>query len=133
MIIFRKRTYAICLLFTLIILFQSCRVYKSEHVSLETAVLEAKRVKIKTNDGETLKFKRIAKDSNQYFGLKKRKGALVKFPIAIEEVESVRLHNRTLSTILNVTAGVFVVGTVLLTIVIANISQGVARLSTPGS
>lgn len=95
----KKRLRSISLILTTMVLFQSCRVYYKENVSLDKAVAEAKRVKLKTKDGQKLKFKRIVKDSNQYYGLKKFKRKNTYTLIDPSSIESLRLHNKTMSII----------------------------------
>ncbi|PHR69652.1 MAG: hypothetical protein COA67_09585 [Lutibacter sp.] len=89
----------IILLFTSIILMQSCRVYKKESVTLENAVKEQKRVKIITNDNKKYKFKRVTYEDGLFYGINKKKGKEIKTQLNIDDLKKVRLHNKTMSII----------------------------------
>jgi hypothetical protein len=80
-------------------------------VSLDKAVTEQKRVKIKTIDGQKMKFKRILLDSSQYYGIKKIKGKSKRFLIQPNDIESLRLHNKTMSIIYGI--GIGIVGVIV--------------------
>ena len=87
--------------FFVLILFQSCvTVYKSSNVTLEEAVKADTKVKITTNDNKTLKYLNITKINQEYFGIKKINGDLIKIPIQIENIEMVRLKNKPISMII---------------------------------
>ena len=55
-----KHLKVVALIFSVVILFQSCvTVYKSGNVTLEEAVRADTKVRIKTKDHQTLKFKNV--------------------------------------------------------------------------
>ena len=112
----KKRIQLVNITLIILILFQSCRVYHKENVSLDKAVAEQKRVKIKMNDGLKLKLKRIVLDSGQYYGIKKIKGEISRTLIETGNIESLRLHNKTMSIIYGIVIGAvaLVVGTTVL-------------------
>jgi len=89
----------ICAFLGLLILLQSCRVYHKTPVSLDQAVKEEKRVKIKTEDGKTYKFHKVIFEDGRFYGVRKEKGEMVKTPIEQNQLRKVRLHNKTLSII----------------------------------
>ncbi|WP_178983498.1 hypothetical protein [Winogradskyella helgolandensis] len=120
MVSIKKQTRVISIILMSLILCQSCRVYKKENVTLKVATEEGKRVKLTTNDGTTLKFKKIVLDDNQYYGVKKTKGKEVLVPIKTNDTKLVRLHNKTMSIIYGTGIGLVVIGVV--TIIIAAIS-----------
>jgi len=102
--------------FVLLILMQSCRVYNVKPVPIDDAVSSGKRVKIHTNDGKRIKFKKIVIDSHQYYGIKKRGGKVTKILLDVHSIEKVRLHNQTKSIIFGIITGVaisLVVGVVI--------------------
>lgn len=127
MLLTKNRIKSISLFLTFLILVQSCRVYHSDSVTLEKALVERKRVKIKTKSGKTLKFKEIIKDSNQYYGITRKD----KFLIIENNISSVRLQNRTLSGILTVVSVLYVATGVVLVIMIGNFSVALADGLTP--
>ena len=56
---------------SLIFLLQSCSIYHSENLSLEEAVESNRNLRITTDEGEKLKFKRIEEEDGGYYGLVK--------------------------------------------------------------
>ncbi|WP_445383250.1 hypothetical protein [Robiginitalea sp. IMCC43444] len=72
-----KRTYHIPLTFLLALLmvFQSCTVYKKQAVSLEEAVQARKKTRITMADGTVKKYSYITYRDEQYFGVKPAESA----------------------------------------------------------
>lgn len=105
----------------LILVLQGCRVYKHKESSLQEAVTEQKRVKIKTTDGKTLKYKRVYKEDGQYFGTKKVYGVMESEPIDSEKIENVRLHNQALSIIYGIVVGTVAVYATTIGLVLASL------------
>ncbi len=104
----KKQFRLIAILFSALLFFQSCRVYHHSSVTLEQAVKEQKRVKIKTIDKKVHKFKRIEYENGVFLGINKVKGKIVKIPIDANEIEKLRLHNKTLSIIYGVGVSVVI-------------------------
>ncbi|HHC80428.1 MAG TPA: hypothetical protein ENK46_11140 [Flavobacteriia bacterium] len=115
----KKQYRFIALLFMVLTLSQSCRVYQQKSVTIEEAVKEQKRVKIKMKDKKVYKFKRIEYEKSVFFGIKKVKGKIVKIPIDVNEIEKLRLHNKTLSIIYGIGVTVVAVYVVAIIIVMA--------------
>lgn len=115
----KKQYRFIALLFMVLTLSQSCRVYQQKSVTIEEAVKERKRVKIKMKDKKVYKFKRIEYEKSVFFGIKKVKGKIVKIPIDVNEIEKLRLHNKTLSIIYGIGVTVVAVYVVAIIIVMA--------------
>ena len=94
----------ISLFFTILILLQSCRVYHRDSVSLQQAIKEEKRVKIKTVDNKILKFKRVIYEDGRYYGIKPSTFMYKIYKIPLDEsyIRSIRMHNKTLSVIYGV-------------------------------
>jgi hypothetical protein len=115
----KKQYRFIALLFMVLTLSQSCRVYQQKSVTIEEAVKERKRVKIKMKDKKVYKFKRIEYEKSVFFGIKKVKGKIVKIPIDVNEIEKLRLHNKTLSIIYGIGITVVAVYVVAIIIVMA--------------
>ena len=65
-----KITAKISLVFAILILLQSCSIYRNKNISIEEAAQSEKRVRIKTKDDETLKFKKILFLDGAYYGVK---------------------------------------------------------------
>ena len=89
----------IALLFSALVLFQGCMVYKSKPVSLEEASQERIKAKISSSDRKSLRFKWIGVEKGEYYGIRKIKGEHVRVPINDEIYNEVYVKDRTLSTI----------------------------------
>lgn len=102
----RKQIKITALVLSLLVLFQSCRVYNRDFVSLDQAVKEKRRVKIKTIDNKTLKFKKLIYENEEYFGIRPSTfmDEIYKIPIDQNQLQSIRLHNKTLSIIFGISA-----------------------------
>ncbi len=88
------KTFAI--FFFIITLLQSCVAYQNTPVSLVEAEQSKKRVKIKTNSNQTYRFEQIVLDQEQFYGLKKEKGEMVR--IVISDYNEVFLQSKSKST-----------------------------------
>ncbi len=110
----------IAIILVSLMLFQSCRVYHKGNVSLDEAITQQKRVKIKTKDGRKLKFKSVVIDSSQYYGIKKIRGKTVRTLIEPNNIETLRLHNKTMSIIYGTGIGLVVTGFVTVVIALAS-------------
>jgi hypothetical protein len=90
------------LFFSVLILLQGCTVYKSKNVPLEEAYLYKDRVKLETKNNESLKYLKITKMNQEYFGVKKVRGDLINVPLQKEEIESIKIKDQTLSATLSI-------------------------------
>lgn len=91
----------IALFCSALILFQSCTVYKSTPISIEHAVQNENKVKVVTKSGEKFKFSRIGVEDDNYYGVSKSKGALVKTVLDEKTINRIKEKDKTMSTILN--------------------------------
>ena len=115
----------VALFFSVLILFQGCvTVYKSANVTLEEAVRADTKVRITTNDNQTMKYLNITKINQEYFGIKKVHGDLTKIPIQKEDIEIVRIKNKPMSTIVG--ALVFLGGFIVVVVTGVVLSGGFA-------
>ena len=95
-----KHLKVVALIFSVVILFQSCvTVYKSGNVTLEEAVRADTKVRITTNDNQTMKYLNITKINQEYFGIKKVHRDLTKIPIQKEDIEIVRIKDKPMSAV----------------------------------
>ena len=99
----------VALFLTALILFQGCTVYKSANVTLEEASKTEIHARVKTNDNQTLKFKRIGFENGGYYGVKKINGDIIKIQIDEQKVERVQLKNKTASTIIPIAVPVIII------------------------
>lgn len=93
----------------MLILFQGCiSVYKSTSISLEKASEIERRVKIRNQNGSTLYFDKIIMQDINFYGISKvkpKKVALFK-----NDIEYVKIKDRTMSTILNIGLPLVLIG-----------------------
>ena len=80
----------------------SCTVYKSTTVTLNEAYKSQTKVKVLTSDNETFIFKRIDFVDGKYYGVSKKVDQLEAAPLDNNNVNSIRILNKTASTVLNV-------------------------------
>lgn len=95
----KKQIKLIVLIFLVVILFQGCKAYYAESVTLEQAVKEHKRAKVETGKNQTFKFQSIIFENDQYYGVKIVNGENVKIPINQTDLSKVRLENKSMSVI----------------------------------
>ncbi|WP_157831523.1 hypothetical protein [Confluentibacter flavum] len=79
------------LFFAFLVLFQSCKTYYANSISLEKAVEDGKSASIiySNDSANSLEFDKIVKIDTVYYGIKKYRGELVKMPIQLENTESI--------------------------------------------
>jgi hypothetical protein len=77
---------------------QSCVAYHKAPVSLQQAEQSKKMVKVETNLNQTYHFKQIVLEEEQFYGLKKEKGDIVRIAIHNNEYNKVFLHSKNKST-----------------------------------
>ncbi|MBC8753430.1 hypothetical protein H2O64_02025 [Kordia sp. YSTF-M3] len=94
----KKQSRFFSMLLILLMLFQSCQVYKTKSSTIDEAVASKHRVKIHTKSGGKIKYKKIFKEDGVYYGLKRSDTLQVN----ISDIDRIRLKNRTLSTIYTV-------------------------------
>ena len=98
---------------TALILLQSCTVYKSAGVTIEEASKTQNKVKVYTTDNQTLKFKRIDFIDGKYYGVSKKTSKFEDIPLDKNNINSIKVKNKTVSAILNVGTPVVIVGLTL--------------------
>ena len=89
-------------LFAILLLIQSCTVYKSANVTLEQAAQNGSKTKVITHDGGKLKFKRIGFENEHYYGLKIVNKKEVKIYLDPNTIKTINEKNKTVSTILTI-------------------------------
>ena len=105
------------ILFALLLMLQSCSVYHSGTVSVDEAVAAESKVKVITEDHEKYKFQRLEKENDHLVGYVKPlsgtakkltdmpsqpEGRFLKVDLSNIAVETIKLRNNTLSTIINI-------------------------------
>ena len=94
----------------LLMVFQSCTIYRSSGVTLDQAVFSGDKVEVVTQYDKTIKYKYITQEEGTYYGVKKVKGEFVKSPFQPEQVKTVRLKNKPLSTVVSVFGPIIIIG-----------------------
>jgi len=126
----KRIIHTIPVLFSLLFLVQSCQVYKKTKLHISEVADTKTRVKVRTFNGETIKFKRVELVESQYYGYKRINWKLERVPIDIGTIESVRKENTTLSAVYSI---LLTAGVVLVTAVIIGSRDvvGIGALSAP--
>lgn len=98
------RTYIehLVLIFITLILLQSCVVYQKNSVSLEAAVLQELKSKVEMKTKETYKFQRIVFEDDHFYGIQDIKGEKIKRPLQANDLNKIRLQDKSKSTIATV-------------------------------
>lgn len=124
----RTHTKSLAFIFLTLIFLQSCTIYKSVPVSLDNASQVAVSSKVFYKNSNTQKCRNIIKENSTYYCLIRGKhkkhspldlstGKLM--PIDIEQVEYVKVEDRTTTTIIGVTMGLAAAGMVGYLIVVS--------------
>ena len=93
-----------------LILFQSCVVYQKTPVTLAQAADANKKAKVEMKSHETYRFKSIALENGQYYGLQKAHNDPVKVPLDADGILKIRLQDKSASTQSTVFLGIVAVG-----------------------
>jgi len=92
-----KNLKTISCLLTFLIFFQSCKVYRYSSVSLEDVYKQKQSVKIITTDNNMLKFYKIDKIDDTYYGYKSKKNMEkdIKTTISPNKVKNIKVYKET--------------------------------------
>jgi len=89
---------------------QNCVVYKSQDFTIEDASKTNAKVKLVNDNIETLKFKRVGITNGSYYGITKENGLINKIEIDTTKIKTIKIQDKTLSTVINVSIPVIVIG-----------------------
>ena len=107
----------VAFLISSMIMLQGCTVYKSTTVTLDEAYKAQTKTKVFTLDNETLKFKRINFVDGKYYGVlswdSERHPKLDDMLIDENKINSIKVKNKTASTIINVGVPIVVLGGII--------------------
>lgn len=100
---------AITWLLALTMLFQSCTIYKFTPITLDQAVLNESKVKVRTKTSQKYKFNKIEVTDGNYYGVKKAYIGIIKTPLNENEISSIKEKDKILSIVIPVviSIGVF--------------------------
>lgn len=105
----KKQLQPITLLLVIVMVIQSCTVYKSSVITLDQAVQNGTKVNVITKNEDYLIFNRIDVENGNYYGIKKSKDEMVRTPLNEENIYSIKEKNEALSTILTIAIPLLVV------------------------
>ena len=108
-----KHLKPIAWMMILIMLLQSCAIYRSEPVSLEQAAHAHTKTMVVFKDGKVEKFRHLVAEDQQIFGVRQVSRDIVKIPIDQGEVSYVRVKNKTATTIVAVAGAAALLGLVI--------------------
>ena len=95
----------------LLMIFQSCTVYKSTPITLDEASKANDRVRIYKNTGEEVDYLKVMmRNDGHYYGLKKKKGQVQNSLIDEDEIDSIKLKDKTLSTLATIGVPIIIAG-----------------------
>ena len=114
---------AICFLLAFTLVVQSCSVYKKTPVNLEEAFNSDTKVLIVKIDNTKLKFNRIKQNEGNYYGTLKTKGHMENVPLIASDLKTIRVLDKTTTTIGNVAIIIGSVGIVFLVIAAIELSN----------
>ncbi|WP_297798245.1 hypothetical protein [uncultured Eudoraea sp.] len=110
------------LYFITVILLQGCVVYDLKNpVTLNQAFEQQKKVKVKTNTYETMKYRHISFEDGQFYGVNKKSGEFIRVPLDNTDIIQVFVQNKSASTW--VTVAVIAVPIIALAIIAIVLSQ----------
>ena len=92
------RLRTIAFFFITMMILQSCIAYQKTPVSLLEAERSKTLVKVNTISNQTYRFKQIVLEEEQFYGLKKEKGEIVRIAIHNNVANKVFLHSKSKST-----------------------------------
>lgn len=116
MILPNLKNKTICFFLIMALILQSCAVYKKTPVTLNEAATADGKVLVVKTDNTKLKFKKIEQIDSVYYGLIKTKGQIEKIPLTESDLKTIRLLDKTATTIGNVAIVVGSLGIVLLVV-----------------
>ncbi|GAA4290040.1 hypothetical protein [Aestuariibaculum suncheonense] len=95
----KKKIGSILMLFLLV---QSCTVYRAAPVNLEKAYKSNLKTRVVTNQNHVIKFKRIDYEDGKYYGVKKKRGKILKVMINEDNIEKVNIKDKAKSTLVSI-------------------------------
>jgi hypothetical protein len=112
----KLKNKTVCFLLIIALILQSCAVYKKTPVTLNEAASADRKVLVVKTDNTKIKFKKIEQIDDVYYGLIKTKGRTEKIPLTESDLKTIRVLDKTATTIGNVAIVVGSLGIVLLVV-----------------
>lgn len=117
------RTKTVCFLLVIALILQSCSVYKKTPVTLGEATATDHKVLVIKSDNTKLKFKRIEQTDGIYYGLLKTRAGIERIPLTESDLKTIRVLDKTATTVGNVAIVVGSLGVVLLVVAATALSS----------
>ncbi|TRX02417.1 hypothetical protein [Flavobacterium gawalongense] len=117
------KSKTVCFLLVIALILQSCSVYKKTPVTLDEAVTADRKVLVVKVDNTKLKFIRIEQIDGIYYGRIKTRGGIEKIPLTESDLKTIRVLDKTATTMGNVAIVVGSIGTVLLVVAAIELSD----------
>jgi len=112
----------IAIMLSIVLLFQSCKVYRSEKVTIDDALQFTKNIKVVSSTNEIYKFKSLQKKEGEIYGIVKKTSKtakklanqtvennnpkLVKIHLLKDNIKDIYLQNKSMSIVGNVFIGI---------------------------
>ncbi len=109
----------VCWFLTILIVLQSCTVYKSSSISIAEAAQTNKKILVKTTAINRLKLDRIEKKDTAYYGIKTIRQQVTSIPLKETDIISIRPYDKSRSKTATL-ALIFIPFLVVIAIVISN-------------
>lgn len=106
----------VCFLLVISFILQSCAVYKKTPVALNEAANADRKVLVVKTDNTKLKFKKIEDIDGIYYGHIRTRGGIEKMPLTESDLQTIRVLDKTATTVGNVAIVVGSLGAVLLVV-----------------
>ena len=113
----------VCVFLGFVFLLQSCAVYQKTPVSITEAAATNHKVLIIKTDDTKLKLKKIEQIDGIYYGITKDNGKIAKIPLSESDIKTIRVLDKTVTTIGNVAIVVGSMGIVLLVVAAIELSN----------
>ncbi|MFV5691138.1 hypothetical protein ACM55K_03840 [Flavobacterium sp. LT1R49] len=113
----------VCFLLVIALNLQSCAVYKKAPVTLDEAVVTNRKILIIKTDNAKLKLINIEQIDGNYYGYIKTKRKIEKIPLIESDLKTIRVLDRTTTTIGNVAIVVGSLGIVFLVVAAIELSN----------
>lgn len=117
----KNKTVSFLLVIALII--QSCNVYKKAPVTVDEAVTANRKILIVKTDNTKLKFIKVEQIDGIYYGRIKVTGKIEKIPLTESDLKTIRVLDKTATTIGNIAIVVGSLGIVFLVVAAVELSN----------
>jgi hypothetical protein len=114
---------SVCFFLVIALILQSCAVYKKTPVTINEAANADRKILVLKTDNTKIKFKKIEQIDGIYYGLIRSKGRIEKIPLTESDLKTIRVLDKTATTIGNVSIVVGSLGIVLLVVAAIELSN----------